>query len=161
MQRRRRRRVARYGVRIGHQHSAFGLGAPAALRSARMRPREGPMELKSVQAVVTGGASGLGRATGERIGKGGGGAGVPRLATPPGAPASRGAGVSKARGAEAPFTPADVTSAADVERALGEARQQLGGVNVLVNCAGIGTAAKTVSKGNPARLEDFPRGITA
>ncbi|HAM55695.1 MAG: 3-hydroxy-2-methylbutyryl-CoA dehydrogenase [Candidatus Rokubacteria bacterium RBG_16_73_20] len=112
------------------------------------------MELKSVQAVVTGGASGLGRATVERIVKAGGRAAILDL------PTSRGAEVSKALGAEAPFTPADVTSAADVERALGEARQQLGGVNVLVNCAGIGTAAKTVSKGNPARLEDFTRVIT-
>ena len=112
------------------------------------------MELKSVQAVVTGGASGLGRATVERIVKAGGRAAILDL------PTSRGAEVSKALGAEAPFTPADVTSAADVERALGEARQQLGGVNVLVNCPGIGTAAKTVSKGNPARLEDFTRVIT-
>src|SRR3989304_4781025 len=76
-------------------------------------------------------------------------------------PTSRGAELAVALGAAAPFTPADVTSGAEVERALGEARQRLGGLNVLVNCAGIGTAPKTVSKGNPARLEGFTRGITA
>src|SRR3990170_3387261 len=104
------------------------------------------MDLQRVQAVVTGGASGLGRATVERIVKAGGRAAILDL------PTSRGAELAVALGAAAPFTPADVTSGAEVERALGEARQRLGGLNVLVNCAGIGTAAKTVSKGNPARL---------
>src|SRR3990170_53611 len=112
------------------------------------------MDLQRVQAVVTGGASGLGRATVERIVKAGGRAAILDL------PTSRGAELAVALGAAAPFTPADVTSGAEVERALGEARQRLGGLNVLVNCAGIGTAAKTVSKGNPARLEDFTRVIT-
>src|SRR5439155_448747 len=32
-----------------------------------MAPEEGPMELRNVNAVVTGGASGLGRATAERL----------------------------------------------------------------------------------------------
>ena len=109
------------------------------------------MELRTVTAVVTGGASGLGRATVERIVKAGGRAAVLDL------PASKGADLAAALGGNAVFTPADVTSGDQVAAALAEARQRFGGFNVLVNCAGIGTAAKTVSKGNPAKLEDFTR----
>jgi NAD(P)-dependent dehydrogenase (short-subunit alcohol dehydrogenase family) len=112
------------------------------------------MDLRTVQAVVTGGASGLGRATVERIVRGGGRAAILDL------PASKGADVAAALGAAALFTPADVTSPDQVSAALGEARQRLGGINVLVNCAGIGTAAKTVGKGGPAKLEDFTRVIS-
>ena len=111
------------------------------------------MELRTVTAVVTGGASGLGRATVERIVKAGGRAAVLDL------PASKGADLAAALGGNAVFTPADVTSGDQVAAALAEARQRFGGFNVLVNCAGIGTAAKTVSKGNPAKLEDFTRVI--
>ena len=112
------------------------------------------MELRTVTAVVTGGASGLGRATVERIVKAGGRAAVLDL------PASKGADLATALGGNAIFTPADVTSGDQVAAALAEARQRFGGFNVLVNCAGIGTAAKTVSKGNPAKLEDFTRVIS-
>jgi len=112
------------------------------------------MELRTVTAVVTGGASGLGRATVERIVKAGGRAAVLDL------PASKGADLAAALGGTAVFTPADVTSGDQVAAALAEARRRFGGFNVLVNCAGIGTAAKTVSKGNPAKLEDFTRVIS-
>ena len=112
------------------------------------------MELRTVSAVVTGGASGLGRATVERIVTAGGRAAVLDL------PASKGADLAAALGGTAVFTPADVTSGDQVAAALAEARRRFGGFNVLVNCAGIGTAAKTVSKGNPARLEDFTRVIS-
>jgi len=112
------------------------------------------MELRTVTAVVTGGASGLGRATVERIVTAGGRAAVLDL------PASKGADLAAALGGNAVFTPADVTSGDQVAAALAEARRRFGGFNVLVNCAGIGTAAKTVSKGNPARLEDFTRVIS-
>jgi NAD(P)-dependent dehydrogenase (short-subunit alcohol dehydrogenase family) len=111
------------------------------------------MELKSVIAVITGGASGLGRATAAHLV--GAGARVALIDRP----ASAGAEVAHALGGGAVFTSADVTSADEVQGALGEARRQLGGLNVLVNCAGIGTAMKTVSKGRPARLEDFARVI--
>ncbi|MGH7392394.1 MAG: 3-hydroxyacyl-CoA dehydrogenase [Candidatus Rokuibacteriota bacterium] len=112
------------------------------------------MELRSVMAVVTGGASGLGRATAARIVAAGGRAALIDLPTSPGAD------IAKALGAGAAFTPADVTSGTEVAAALEAAREQLGGLNVLVNCAGIGTAMKTVGKSGPARLEDFARVIS-
>jgi 3-hydroxyacyl-CoA dehydrogenase/3-hydroxy-2-methylbutyryl-CoA dehydrogenase len=111
------------------------------------------MELASVRAVVTGGASGLGRATAARLATAGGRVAVLDR------PASAGADVVKSL-AHAVFTPADVTSADDVSRALETARERLGGINVLVNCAGIGTAMKTFGKAGPARLEEFTRVIS-
>jgi 3-hydroxyacyl-CoA dehydrogenase / 3-hydroxy-2-methylbutyryl-CoA dehydrogenase len=111
------------------------------------------MELRSVRAVITGGASGLGRATAEALAASGA-----RMAILD-RPASAGADVAKAIGDAAAFTPADVTSADDVGRALEAAQSHLGSVNVLVNCAGIGTAMKTVGKAGPAKLEEFTRVI--
>jgi 3-hydroxyacyl-CoA dehydrogenase/3-hydroxy-2-methylbutyryl-CoA dehydrogenase len=111
------------------------------------------MELASVRAVITGGASGLGRATAARLAAAG--ARVALLDRP----ASAGAEVAKSL-AHAVFTPADVTSADDVSRALDTARERLGGINVLVNCAGIGTAMKTFGKAGPAKLEEFTRVIS-
>jgi 3-hydroxyacyl-CoA dehydrogenase/3-hydroxy-2-methylbutyryl-CoA dehydrogenase len=111
------------------------------------------MELRTVKAVVTGGASGLGRSTAERLAAAG--ASVALLDRP----ASAGADVAKAMGAQAVFTPADVTSADEVGAALQTAADRLGGVNVLVNCAGIGTPMKTFGRGGPAKLEEFTRVI--
>ena len=111
------------------------------------------MELSRVKAVVTGGASGLGRATAEALVAAG--ARVALLDRP----ASAGAEVAKGLGPAAAFTPADVTSADNVAAALEAARAHGDGLNVLVNCAGIGTALKTYGKGGPARLEDFTRVI--
>jgi 3-hydroxyacyl-CoA dehydrogenase/3-hydroxy-2-methylbutyryl-CoA dehydrogenase len=110
------------------------------------------MELASVRAVVTGGASGLGRATAARLAASGGRVAILDR------PASAGAEVAKAL-ANAVFTPADVTSADEVARALDTARDRMDGINVLVNCAGIGTAMKTFGKAGPARLDEFTRVI--
>jgi NAD(P)-dependent dehydrogenase (short-subunit alcohol dehydrogenase family) len=111
------------------------------------------MDLRTVKAVVTGGASGLGRATAGRLVAAGGRVALLDLPSSPGADAARSFGEA------ATFTPADVTSGEQVERALDEAMARMGGLNVLVNCAGIGTAMKTVGKAGPARLEDFTRVI--
>src|SRR5678815_1962158 len=111
------------------------------------------MELSKVTAVITGGASGLGRATATRFVAAGG-----RVALLD-RPASAGADVAKTLGPAAAFTPADVTSADEVTAALERARDHLGAINVLVNCAGIGTAMKTLGKRGPASLEDFTRVI--
>jgi NAD(P)-dependent dehydrogenase (short-subunit alcohol dehydrogenase family) len=112
------------------------------------------MELTSVRAVVTGGASGLGRATAARLVAAG--ARVALLDRP----TSAGADTAKSLGAGAVFTPADVTSADDVATALARAAEECGGLNVLVNCAGIGTAMKTLGKSGPAKLEEFTRVIS-
>jgi 3-hydroxyacyl-CoA dehydrogenase / 3-hydroxy-2-methylbutyryl-CoA dehydrogenase len=111
------------------------------------------MELSAVKAVITGGASGLGRATATRLAAAG--ARVALLDRP----ASAGADVAKSLGPAAVFTPADVTNADDVAGALDRAVAACEGFNVLVNCAGIGTAMKTFGKAGPAKLEEFTRVI--
>src|SRR5262245_70392 len=111
------------------------------------------MELSKVTAVITGGASGLGRATATRFVAAGGQVALLDR------PASAGAEVAKGLGPAAVFTPADVTSADEVTAALEAAVGHLGSLNVLVNCAGIGPAMKTFGRNGPARLEEFSRVI--
>ena len=111
------------------------------------------MELRTVKAVVTGGASGLGRATAERLVAAG--ASVALLDRP----ASAGTDVAKAMGERAIFTPADVTVGEEVNAALQTAGARMGGVNVLVNCAGVAIGEKTVGRAGPAKLEEFTRVI--
>ncbi len=111
------------------------------------------MNVADSTAVVTGGASGLGRATAERIvGEGG-------RVTLLDRPASAGAEVARQLGKNVLFAAADVTSADEVARALRQARERFGAIHVLVNCAGIGIAQRTLGKQGPARLDDFTRVI--
>jgi 3-hydroxyacyl-CoA dehydrogenase / 3-hydroxy-2-methylbutyryl-CoA dehydrogenase len=111
------------------------------------------MNLASVNAVVTGGASGLGRATAVRLLASGARVGLLDR------PASAGAETARSLGPGAFFAPADVTSADAVEAALDDALKRLGSLNVLVNCAGIGTGAKTLGRKGPGKLEDFTQVI--
>jgi NAD(P)-dependent dehydrogenase (short-subunit alcohol dehydrogenase family) len=104
-------------------------------------------------AVITGGASGLGRATAERFVAGGGRVVVLDR------PNSAGADVAAGLGSNALFTAADVTSADQVGAALETAVARFGPVHVLVNCAGIGVAQKTLGRRGPHRLDDFTRVI--
>ncbi len=50
-----------------------------------------------------------------------------------------------------------VTSESDVKNALRVAAEKYGGVNVVVNCAGIGVAKRTITKRGPHPLEEFHR----
>ena len=111
------------------------------------------MNVADSNAVVTGGASGLGRATADRIVAGGG------RVTLLDRPASAGAEVARQLGRNALFVAADVTSADEVAQALRQAKERFGAIHVLVNCAGIGAAQKTLDKQGPARLDDFTRVI--
>ncbi|MFC9614266.1 3-hydroxyacyl-CoA dehydrogenase [Streptomyces sp. NPDC056938] len=99
-------------------------------------------------ALVTGGASGLGRATAERLIASGAQVVVFDLAT------SDGEAVAKEIGAT--FVPGDVTSEADVTAAVG-ASTALAPLRITVNCAGIGGAGRTVGKEGPYDLAKFRR----
>lgn len=111
------------------------------------------MQVSGSVALVTGGASGLGLATTERLVKAGASVVVLDL------PSSQGAAVAERLGGEVRFAPADVTSEADVLAAL-DVAAELGPLRVVVNCAGMGVAGKTVGKGGPAPLEGFVRTVT-
>jgi NAD(P)-dependent dehydrogenase (short-subunit alcohol dehydrogenase family) len=107
------------------------------------------VQIKGLTAIVTGGASGLGRATVERLVADGAQAVILDR------PTSAGAEVATALGASALFQAADVTSADEVDAALQAAVARFGAIHVLVNCAGVGIAQKTLGSRGPARLEDF------
>jgi NAD(P)-dependent dehydrogenase (short-subunit alcohol dehydrogenase family) len=97
-------------------------------------------------ALITGGASGLGRATAERLTAAGAHVVIFDL------PTSDGTAVAKEIGAT--FVPGDVTSEADVTAAVGAATA-LAPLRITVNCAGIGGAGRTVGKEGPYDLAKF------
>ncbi len=105
------------------------------------------MDLKSVKAVVTGGASGLGRATVMRIIAAGGRAAILDLAS------SAGADAAKPLGGRASFAPADVTNGPAVEAGI---------VIAIAGGAGAGAAreAATVAATPVAVVEDAEEGRT-
>lgn len=102
---------------------------------------------------MTGGASGLGRATVERVARQGGRVVMCDL------PTSKGSKVAEELGDQVLFMPTDVTSASSVEEALAACKERFGRLDVTVNCAGIGIAAKVFNhnKGTTHSLEDFMR----
>ena len=110
------------------------------------------MQLEGTAAIVTGGASGLGGATVEMLAHAG--VRVAILDTD----AARGeAKAAKVRGR---FLHADVTDDASVADALAAAEDAHGPARVLVCCAGVAPAQRTVGRdGSPHVLADFRRGI--
>ena len=72
----------------------------------------------------------------------------------------KGAEVAAALGGGAFFAEADVADEAAVGAALERAAQRFGGLHVCVNCAGIGSAMRTVDKdGKPFDLRVFRKTI--
>jgi NAD(P)-dependent dehydrogenase (short-subunit alcohol dehydrogenase family) len=106
---------------------------------------------ESLIAVVTGGASGLGLACVRRlIERGSRVAIVDRRG-------SSGGEIAASLGARAMFTPADVSSGAEVAQALEAITSTWGPARALVCCAGVGTAMRLLGPLGPARLDDFVR----
>ena len=111
------------------------------------------MDIKGVAAIVTGGASGLGSATAERLAKAGAKVTIFDLN------AEMGRSQAKAIGAH--FVPVDVTDEPAVEAALADAQGVNGTARVLVNCAGIGPPGKVIGRdGKAMPLKEFSRIVT-
>jgi NAD(P)-dependent dehydrogenase (short-subunit alcohol dehydrogenase family) len=110
------------------------------------------MNLNGASALVTGGASGLGRATAERLAREGAKVVVIDLPSPDGQPPTL-------LPDDVVFAGGDVTSEAEVSTALDTA-QGLGTLRVVVNCAGIGDAIKVMGKNGPHPLDKFVRTIS-
>lgn len=107
------------------------------------------MELKDAVVLVSGGASGLG-------------AGCVRRFTAQGAKAiildrdaERGEALTDELGASVRYAQADVTSEADIQKAIALADEAFGGLNIAINCAGVAWAGRTVSKDGPHSLDLF------
>ncbi len=103
--------------------------------------------------LVTGGASGLGGAASRLLAGAGGNVVVLDVN------AEGGAKMVAELGARAHFVRTDVTSEADVQKAVAAARERFGGLQGVVNAAGIGTAEKVLGKAGPHPLEAFERTI--
>ena len=109
------------------------------------------MKIQGSVALVTGGASGLGEATARKLVAGGGRVAILDR------PQSEGERVAKELGGV--FCPADVTSGEQVEQAVAKTVEKFGGVQIVVNCAGVGTAARTITKQGPMPLELFKKTV--
>lgn len=96
------------------------------------------MNIDGVAAIVTGAASGLGEATARELAQRGARVAVLDRDI------SRGAKVAEEIGGV--FCEVDVTSDEKVAAAFGKAREAHGQERILVNCAGVANAAKTVSR---------------
>jgi len=105
----------------------------------------------SIAAVVTGGASGLGEASARTLAAEGVKVALFDL--------NEERGESVAADIGGTFCKVDVSSDDSVDAGFAKARAAHGQERILVNCAGIGTAEKTVSRGNPHSMDHFQKVI--
>jgi NAD(P)-dependent dehydrogenase (short-subunit alcohol dehydrogenase family) len=111
------------------------------------------MKIQDARAVVTGGASGLGNAVARHISAHGGKVVICDVQEGPGRAAAT------ALGANASFTRCDVTSEAEVNAAMEAAHARMGGLNLLVNCAGVVGAGRMLGKSGPMAGDFFTKVI--
>jgi len=109
------------------------------------------MQLKDVSVLVTGGGSGLGAATARAMAAKGAKVAVIDM--------NKDAAEAVAKEIKGLALTGDVSEEAPVKEAIAKAEAAHGAVRVLVNCAGIGSAMKTVSKTGAYPLDQFNRVI--
>ena len=106
---------------------------------------------EKISAIVTGGASGLGEATARMLSSVGANVAIFDLDE------NKGLAVSEKINSD--FYKVDVTDTNSVNQAVSSFLKQNEGIQIVVNCAGIGPAAKTVSRGEPHLSELFAKVI--
>ncbi len=109
------------------------------------------MDLNGSIFIVTGGSSGLGAATVRRFHSRGARVLIADL------DADGGQKLATELGQGVRFCRTDVTSEGEAQGAVETAVREFGGLNGLVNCAGIGPAERVVGKKGTHRLESFAR----
>lgn len=109
------------------------------------------MKFKGIAAIVTGGASGLGAATAEALAREGARVAIWDMQ------AEKGEGLAKK--IDGVFCQTNVADEDSVKAALGRTLSSAGSPRILVNCAGIGVAEKTVGKNGAHVLANFRRVI--
>lgn len=113
------------------------------------------MNLQGKVAIVTGGASGLGRATVEELVRAGANVAIFDVQE------EKAAALAAALGSSALPVAVDVTSEASVAAGIQQVMTHLGAIHVCVNCAGVPHAARTVGReGKPFPLDLFVRVVT-
>jgi NAD(P)-dependent dehydrogenase (short-subunit alcohol dehydrogenase family) len=111
------------------------------------------MQLKEVNAIVTGGASGLGFAVVNRIVQGGGKVAIVDLN------AAQGSAAAAGLGERATFIAADVSDEAAVDETVRRAKEAMGSVTAAINCAGIATPGRLVGRQGPMTGSSFRKMI--
>jgi len=109
------------------------------------------MQIRNSIFLVTGGASGLGAATAQMAAASGAKVVIADLQAE--------AGEKLAKDIGGKYCRCDVTSDADGKAAVAAAVQGFGGIHVLVNCAGIAIAERTLGKEAPHDLARFSKVI--
>src|SRR6266851_3665918 len=122
---------------------------PFALNELPYSKADIPMQIKHSVFLVTGGASGLGAATARMAAENGGKVVIADMQAE--------AGEKLARELGGRFAKTDVASEADGKAAVALAVKEFGGLQVLVNCAGIALAERTIGKEAPHDLGRFER----
>ncbi|ANO50793.1 SDR family NAD(P)-dependent oxidoreductase [Woeseia oceani] len=112
------------------------------------------MELSSAKAIVSGGASGLGLATAERVIAAGGQVVLLDIND------KLGPDSAAALGERAHFIRTDVADEASVQDAMSQAAKLMGGITLAVNCAGILLPARVLGRDGPLPAESFARSVT-
>lgn len=111
------------------------------------------MEIKGKVAVVTGGASGLGKAIVEKFVAEGGRAAIFDLNE------AAGKTIVSELGDQVIYVEVNVTDEASVMAGIAETMKSFGAIHVCVNCAGIGSAQKTYGKQGPFPLAEWSKVI--
>ena len=107
------------------------------------------MDISGHAVLISGGGSGLGRATAQLLAKAGARVAVLDI--------NEAAAVAKEVGGFA--VACDVTNADDTEKAVAAARERHGPARLAVACAGIGTAGRIVGRDGPLALDEFRRTV--
>jgi NAD(P)-dependent dehydrogenase (short-subunit alcohol dehydrogenase family) len=111
------------------------------------------MDLATAKAVISGGASGLGLATAERVIATGGQVVLLDINE------EQGTASANTLGDRASFVRTDVSNEDNVREAMQTAKEFMGGITLAVNCAGIATAGRTLGREGPWPSELFNRVI--
>jgi NAD(P)-dependent dehydrogenase (short-subunit alcohol dehydrogenase family) len=111
------------------------------------------MELATAKAVITGGASGLGFATAQRVVAAGGQVVLLDIND------DLGSSSAEKLGERASYINTDVSSEDSVRAAISTANETMGGITLAVNCAGIATAGRTLGREGPWPTELFNKVI--
>lgn len=111
------------------------------------------MDIAQGVALITGGASGLGAATAQKLYDAGASVVLVDL------PQSAGAEYAAELGERAVFVPADVTNEEQVQAAV-DAAVERGPLRIVINCAGVATAGKVLGRDGVLALEKFAQVVS-